>query len=344
VGSAGSTGTGAGEGGSGGASGAGGDEGDAMPGTGGAIGDGGAAMGGSSAGGSSGASAGTSGSGGNGGMGGSKGGTAGGIDAGSMDRASEPIVDASPDVSMVEAGCSNPTLCALKAALVHRYTFDGSGMPVTDSIGTAHGTVVNTQLSGVGTLALAGGTADQYVKLPSGMIRSLTNATFEVWITWSGGLGWQRIFDFGDTVEAGVRGSASTTFYLTPQAAIVASFPGPAVMLAGFKRADQTDPMEVRALSTVALPTGVMSHVAVVVDTAAHQITLYRNGALDGSVAFPDSLALLNDVNNWIGRSQYSADQGFSGTLYEFRIYGTALSAASITASYMAGPDPAFLN
>jgi hypothetical protein len=270
-----------------------------------------------------------------GGNGGAQGGGGGAIDSGIADQASEPTV---------EAGCSNPTLCDLKAALVHRYTFNGAGMQVIDSIGTAHGTVVNTQLSGMGTLALAGGTSDQYVNLPKGMIHTLTSATFEVWVAWSGGNGWQRIFDFGDTTnDAGLRGTASTTFYLTPQAAIVASFPGPAVMLTGFKRADQMSNVEVHALSTIALPTGVMSHVAVVVDTTVHQISLYRNGALDGSVAFPDSFAVLNDVNCWLGRSQYQ-DPGFSGTLYEFRIYGVALAAASIAASYTAGPDTAFLN
>ncbi len=70
----------------------------------------------------------------------------------------------------------------------------------------------------------------------------------------------------------------------------------------------------------------------------------YRNGALDGSVAGTDSLSQLTDVNNWLGRSQYLGDPDLRGTLYEFRIYNTALSQAAIQASFMAGTDPLFLN
>jgi len=42
-------------------------------------------------------------------------------------------------------------------------------------------------LTGTGSLVLAGGTTDQFVDLPNGIIKSLTNATFEVWLTWAGG-------------------------------------------------------------------------------------------------------------------------------------------------------------
>jgi hypothetical protein len=87
-----------------------------------------------------------------------------------------------------------------------------------------------------------------------------------------------------------------------------------------------------------------MLEIAVVVDAANHIISLYRNGGFESSVAFADSLSSLNDINVWLGRSQWSADPAFSGTLHEFRIYGAALSPASINASSMAGPDPAFLN
>jgi hypothetical protein len=85
-------------------------------------------------------------------------------------------------------------------------------------------------------------------------------------------------------------------------------------------------------------------HVALVVDDTNNQMTLYKNGAFESAVAFPDSLSLLNDINNWIGRSQYATDSAFAGTLQELRIYGAALSESSVLASYVAGPDPAFLN
>jgi hypothetical protein len=264
------------------------------------------------------------------------------------DQASEPASEAKPDVTpdvAPDTGCPSPTLCALKAALVHRYTFDGTGTRVTDSVGTAHGTVINAQLSGTGTLVVAGGSSDQYVDLPNGIVKSLTNATFEAWVTWNGGGAWQRIFDFGDSTGVeGTRGTASTTFYLTPQAMTVPSFPGPAVMVVGFKRSDVTSNNEAHVMSNMALATATMVHVAVVVDDTNNQMTLYKNGAFESAVAFPDSFSVLNDVNAWLGRSQYATDAGFGGTFHEFRIYGAALSATSIQASYAAGTNPAFLD
>ena len=89
----------------------------------------------------------------------------------------------------------------MKSALLHRYSFDGTGTAVTDSVGAAHGTVVNAQLSGSGTVVLGGGTTDQYVDLPNGIVSSLTNATFEAWITWDGGNGWQRVFALVPTIR-----------------------------------------------------------------------------------------------------------------------------------------------
>ena len=124
----------------------------------------------------------------------------------------------------------------------------------------------------------------------------------------------------------------------------VASFPGPVVTVVGFKRSDVTSDNEAHVLSNQALPTATMVHVAVVIDDTNNQMTLYKNGAFESAVAFPDSLSVLNDVNNWLGRSQYATDTGFGGTLHEFRIYGAALSATSIQASYAAGTNPAFLN
>jgi hypothetical protein len=244
-------------------------------------------------------------------------------------------IDVAPDGS-----CPNPSLCSdLKAALVHRYTFEGTGTTVSDSVGTAHGTVVNTQLAGDGTVALKGGASDQYVDLPNGIVKSLVNASFEAWVTWSGCGGWERVLDFGDAGGGeNVRGYALTTLYLTPQ-----SMNGRDVMFGAFKRADQQALNETRASSNSPLDTGVMEQIVLVFDDAANLMSLYRNGAFEGSVAFTDSLSLINDVNNWLGRSQYAADPSFSGIFHEFRIYNVALTAAQVQASFVGGTDPAFL-
>ena len=273
--------------------------------------------------------------GGAGGMSGSAG-SAGGFDA------REATVDARPDVAVdapPEVGCTNAAQCALKAALVHRYSFNGMGTVATDSVGNADGMIVGATLSGNGTVVFPGGTADDYVNLPNGIIRSLTNATVEIWLAWAGGAAWQRLFDFGNSTGAeGTQGMASTSLYVTPQGG------GPTVMFGAFKRMDQTGPAETRALATQALAAGPLTQIALVIDDANNLMSLYSNGVLQGSIAFNDSLSLLNDVNNWVGRSQYMADPHLWATIHELRIYNIALSAAQLQLSFTGGTDPTFLN
>jgi hypothetical protein len=210
---------------------------------------------------------------------------------------------------------------------------------VTDSVGSAHGLVVGAQLSGNGNVVLRSGGAEQYVDLPNGIIRSLPNMTVEAWVKWDGGAGWQRFFDFGSSDgPENVQGLAVTSFYLSPQGA------GPTTMVVALKRADQAPVDETRALSKQPLPVSIMTHVAVAIDVANKLMNVYRDGAFDTAVVFNDSLSTLNDVNNWLGRSQYSNDPAFQGTIDEFRIYGSALSATQVQASFAAGPNPPYLN
>jgi len=239
---------------------------------------------------------------------------------------------------VVDAGCPTPTLCAVKAALIHRYSFSGSGPTVVDSVGTANGTVVNGLLTGSGEVDLREN-VDHYVDLPNGIVKSLTNASFEVWVTWAGGAGWQRLFDFGDSDgPENTQGSAASSFYLSPHGA------GPTAMVVALKRADQIAQFETRAVSSQPLTANVETHVVVVIDSVNGKMLVYRDGAIDASVAFQGSLSTLNDVNNWLGRSQYKNDPAFQGTIDEFRIYRAALSAAQVQASFAQGPNAPFLN
>ena len=50
-------------------------------------------------------------------------------------------------------------------------------------------------------------------------------------------------------------------------------------------------------------------------------------------------LSAIDDVNNWLGRSNYTIDNELEGDYDEFRIYGAALSADEIANSFKAGPD-----
>jgi hypothetical protein len=236
-------------------------------------------------------------------------------------------------------GCGTPESCIdLKNALVHRYRFLGMGTQATDSVGTAHGTVVNTTLSGSGTVVLAGGTSDQYVNLPNDIIHTLTNATFESWITWQGGNAWQRIFDFGDelTQTENAQGTGRSYLFFTATTGGAAG-----VLRSAFQKAGSTETI---VNSVKPMPVGAMTHVAVVADDQNNKLSIYLNGALEASTTWNDSLSLIHDINVWLGRSQYAADPELGATYHEFRIYNVALSPDDLALSAKLGPDPGFLD
>ncbi len=238
------------------------------------------------------------------------------------------------------AGCAS-----LKAALVHRYDFEGTGTVVTDRVGTAHGAIVGgvslSKVDGKGAVALTGGTTGPYVNLPNKLISSLTNATLEAWVTWGGGDAWQRLFDFGDSTSAtpeDTPANGKTYLFLTPQTDTTAG----GTMRAVYSLSGGSAAQETRLDGSAALPQ-VLTHVALVVDAAGDELVLYVDGVSSGTQAFTGSLASINDVNTWLGRSQYNADPELTGTIHEFRIYSAALSEKQIATSFAGGPDPAFL-
>jgi hypothetical protein len=225
-------------------------------------------------------------------------------------------------------GCGVPetSLC-----LVHRYTFEGVGSMLTDSTGAAHATAVNCSQSN-GLVTLRG--TNEYVELPDGIVSALSTGTIEVWSTWTGTGGpWQRIFDFGSS--NGVLGSPGpsgvTYLFLTPRA------PNTLALQLTYSEAGYRN--ETSIAGTAVLRAGVMTHFAVVVNVAEGKLVLYVDGVLQGSTTFSGSLAHLNDVNNWLGRSQFSSDAYLAGTIHELRIFSTARTAAQIAAAAAAGPD-----
>jgi len=234
----------------------------------------------------------------------------------------------------------------IKALLVHRYTFNGTGTVATDSIGTAHGAIMggaNATMSG-GSVSLTGDlgaryTSEGYVSVPANLLNPLASVTFEAWVTWrgagsSGNQTWQRIFDFGNQVTSGSELIGGTYIYLTPRET------GSGFPRAAFSANGSTN--ETRVSASNAFPLNVQTHVAVVVDDPGNILALYVNGAPAGSVAWSGTLAAINDANSWLGRSNYGVDPEFNGILHEFRIFRAPLSAAQIGASYLAGPDPTF--
>ncbi|HYO09043.1 MAG TPA: SdrD B-like domain-containing protein [Tepidisphaeraceae bacterium] len=218
-------------------------------------------------------------------------------------------------------------------AMTHLYAFnDGT---INDAVGTAHGTLHNGAQVSNGRLLLenAGVTSGQstvvkYGKLPANILPAAGSATVELWYTtFSATPNWQRVFDFGD--QSGSNGN--TYLGYTPKSAA-------GVARAMMKPAGLT---ERAAVSATRANHGYAHHAAVVLDSVGGQLHLYVDGALAGSTALNGAtLAGINDVNGYLGRSLFNADAGFSGAIDELRIYDDAVPAATLAANAAAGATP----
>ena len=142
--------------------------------------------------------------------------------------------------------------------LRHRYTFDeSSGDVAGDFYNAANGFLSNAVFTGSGAVSFNGTNA--YVNLPNGIISALTNATFEAWVTWSGGAGnCQRIFDFGNSITGeNTSGTGSNYVFLTARTG------GNLTTFGARSRGMTADNL---AVNTLPLPVGVLTHVAVSYD------------------------------------------------------------------------------
>jgi hypothetical protein len=198
---------------------------------------------------------------------------------------------------------------------------ENSGTTVPDYSGHDNHGTINGDPEWVGGMiggALELDGTDDHVALPIGsVISSLTNSTFMTWVDFSNAGGsWQRIFDFGSNTTA--------YMFLTPRIGLDGAMRF-AITIGGGGAAEQM------ATAPSTLPSG-WYNVAVTINADNDTIGLY----LDGSLVAENTAATLtpsdlgNTTNNWLGRSQYSADAYFDGSLDDFRIYDYALSQSEL--------------
>jgi hypothetical protein len=244
------------------------------------------------------------------------------------------------------AGASDacdPAQLPLTQSLLHRYSFAGTGTVITDSVAGAlgDGTLVasdGSALDGAGVLRLVG--SNGYVDLPDALISKLTEVTLMAWVSWPGGYAYQRIFDFGNTTLGADPMWPGSTYSGTSYLA--------ASPYTAFKPGGNVG-VELKTKST---PTTNYGAVVTMKDGVLHQVTvvfrdhegvqLYVDAQLAGALATPNAtLSEIEDVNDWLGRSQTSKDTAYKGTFSEFRIYAEALGACAIANELAAGPDSA---
>ena len=197
--------------------------------------------------------------------------------------------------------------------------------------GTLYGGV---NLSGDGSVTLDG--QDDYVDLPNGLLSSKTSATILVWTTAVDGPAYWRILDFGINSEGEdpdpeLSAVGTTYVALTTETGLD---PSGMALFIGHGGASAED----RAVTDLRFDDEPVT-LGVVLDGEAALAHLYVNGALAASTTLTAPLAEIDDVNNWLGRSQYAADPNYPGTYTELRVYDRALSACEVAALTELGPD-----
>ncbi|HNS22656.1 MAG TPA: discoidin domain-containing protein [Sedimentisphaerales bacterium] len=206
------------------------------------------------------------------------------------------------------------------AGLVALYAMDGN---VQDGSGrNYHGMLEGdgSYETGYSGQALAFNAINTYVDLPIGpAIATMTDMTVATHVNFGGGSGsWQRIFDFGSGTSAYV--------FLCPRQGTSGTM----------RFAIRTATVGEQIVNSPGVMTEDWHHVAAVIDSATMTLSLYLDGEL---VVSGPTTVLPKDMGattqNWLGRSQYTADSYFLGSLDDFRIYSRGLSEAEVR--YLAG-------
>lgn len=158
-----------------------------------------------------------------------------------------------------------------------------------------------------------------YASLPTGVVSGLADFTIAAWVKPDSLATWQRIFDFGS--------STSSYMFLTTRPSTAG----------GLRFAITTGSGEQQVNTSVPLTVGAWQHVAVTLRGST--ATIYLNGTAVGTntgvTLRPSSLG--QTTNNFIGKSQFTADPALAASVDDFRIYSRGLTAAEVAA--IATPD-----
>lgn len=253
--------------------------------------------------------------------------------------------------------------------ITHRWSFNGSGptangTTIADSIAGASGTIVGTGATRASNaLTLPGGTNGNqaatsiaaYFDLPNGIVSSKTNLTIEIWATIVSARDWQRLFDFG-RVDVNANGggeisntggapggtSSSDNLMLSVQRGNSLSQQRLVARLNGAGEIGNNNSVSLnpgtRYHFTVTFQSGVGANAS-----TGGRLTWYLDGKFIGSVDTNFRLNQIEDVNNWLGRSQFSGDQNSNISYDEVRIYSAALPPVDVVASRKSGADAAMI-
>lgn len=260
------------------------------------------------------------------------------------------------------------------AELLHRWSFnDPSGPAVSGRIFPDGNQGLSAVVRGKGAtldgnfLVLPGTTngnqnatnISAYLDLPNGIISSKNNLTLECWLKPSSSSFRQRIFDFGnakgsyltgdvngETIDGsnspGILYGEDTLSLTLNQKSTLGIFSCAARLNNGATYYTETN------LSS-STSSGINYHFVLTVQEGVGiygpsgcVVKWYRDGVMRGSLDLAFKLSEMTDVNNWIGRSQWSSEMIANYSLDEFRIYDHAMTSAQVVTSRDAGPNALF--
>jgi len=224
------------------------------------------------------------------------------------------------------------------ATLTHRYSFQDTPGSTTFADSVA-GPGWEGTLQGSATLDGASlqldGTMDCYAYLPPYIMSGYTAMTVEFWADIGGSNPfWTYVFSFGEQV-AGIKTSGID---FCPYAD------------GNWQNSDLRIGTSVFVFANynVGLLGTTGNHITLIADPAYNVLSFYNRSSLVSEVRFNQlgsasavpSLAGINDVNNWIGRSLHSlSDPYLAGAIHELRIYEGALPVQAIALNDALGPD-----
>ncbi|GAA3962400.1 cellulose binding domain-containing protein [Mucilaginibacter dorajii] len=200
------------------------------------------------------------------------------------------------------------------------YKFDETGgTKGIDAWGANHATLAATGSRSTGKYGqalLLDGTANAYASLPSGIMSTLNDFTISAWVRMDAITTWMRVFDFGS--------STTQYMFLTVQAGVTS---GKSIVRYAIKNGSAA---EQNLNFNYTFPLNTWTNLAIT--RLGSTCTMYINGAaVASSTAISIKPSALDATGfNYLGKSQFSADPMFKGSIDEFKVYNRALSPSEI--------------
>lgn len=236
----------------------------------------------------------------------------------------------------------------LKQAPMHRFSFDGPDGPAPDGTGIADaigGLTATVRGNGAefdgGAIRLPGGSSNTaaYLDFPNSLVSSSEEVTIEFWESQLGPEAWSRILSIG-TNSAGEIAGPGGNFTGTETLTLFGNVG--ATRVNRFARSSGVQPNGGPDRNPADYPEsdyGKEFQQTITWSKSLAEWHWYRNGVLMEVIPDLAGPSAIDDVNVWLGRSEFSADNNFRGLFREVRIYHRALSEGEIYGNFLAGPQ-----